>query len=74
MDILIENWFWAVWGVWFGVWEWIKLKDGKAGGTLSETVWDLLRAGGRTGPVTVRRASLGAFMLWLTYHFVLEPF
>lgn len=64
------TWAWAIWIGMFAIIEGAALMRKEPGDTLSEHVWDWFDAGKKPRGWTLRRIGLGAFMLWLTAHFL----
>ena len=62
---------WAVWVLWFIVWEWIAVTNGVRGDTLSEQVWILAGTDATRNPWNwVFRIALLAGIAWIIPHFM----
>lgn len=72
----VFTWIWVALGTAALVTELVALFSPKAGGTLSEHVWKVLRVGDPrpSSAVWVGRAALLIFLVWLIPHFELGWF
>lgn len=78
--VSLAGWFtlaWLGWGVVFAIVEGYALflrrkyaYDNYSGGTLSELAWRFAHTGAYKG---VKLGALTIFMVWLDYHFLIEP-
>lgn len=61
--------FWILWFLFWEIWSLIERRKfaNEAGETLSEHVWWLRNRGG-----TFAAFMVGALVLWLAYHFIIE--
>lgn len=61
---------WLLWGVYFLAVEIPALLNDRKGDTLSEHIWNWFAIRRKGRAYRLRRFVLGAFMLWLSIHFM----